>query len=271
MSKASCVLVCSSLFLASLISGGSASFAQAPAPKTEVKAEEKFEIKPEVMSLLKQSTESYRKMKSYRHTAVWSLTAKRDIGQPIQEELKFTLALDRPNKFAYKMDTSPVLFSPAAAVSDGSFFINFKGDRKQYTKTAAPATFKGINIVDDVEFQPIGTYLIALMLQGDALADKDILKAMGHATLGGTVSEGGKKWQVISMPFGSEETPYQVYFNAEDHLIGKVLQMGSVRIIENIESVKIDKPIEASVFAYALPETAKQVEKFVVLLRPNDA
>ncbi len=271
MSKASYILVFSSLFLASLIFGESASFAQAPAPKPEFKTEATVEIKPEVLSLLKQTTESYRKMKSYRHTAVWSLTAKRDNGQAIHEELKFTLALDRPNRFAYKMDTPPVLFSPAVAVSDGTFFINFKGDRKQYTKSAAPATFKGINIVDDVEFQPIGTYLIALMLQGDALADKDILKAMGHATLGGTISEGGKKWQVISMPFGSEETPYQVYFNAEDHLIGKVLQMGSVRVIENIESVKIDKPIEASVFAYALPATAKQVEKFVVPLRPNDA
>ena len=99
----------------------------------------------------------------------------------------------------------------------------------------------------------------------------DILKAMEQATLIPAMTEAGKKWQVISMPFGGEDTPYQIFFNSEDHLIGKAQQMGTVRIIENIESVKIDKPIEASVFSYSLPATAKQVEKFVVQHRPNDA
>ena len=245
--------------------------AQEKEVKPAVKIETKSAVPAPVLSLLKLSMEAYGKMKTYRHTAVWSVYAKRDDGQIIQEELKFTLALERPNRFAYKIETVPKLFSQVAAFSDGKTFVNFKGDRKQYTKSPAPQNFKGINIVDDVEFQPIGTYLIALMLQGDILADKDIRTAMEHASLKSQLVENGKKWQILEMPFGDDENPYQIYVGIEDHLIGKAFQMGKVKISETIEAIRIDKPIEPTVFSYTLPESAKQIEKFVAPSRPNDA
>ena len=252
-----------------------AAFSQAKPPIADVRTDQKpgakSEIPTPVATLIKQSVEAYAKMKTYRHTATWSILAKRDDGQTIQEELKFTLALERPNRFAYKLDTVPKLFSPVAAFSDGKTFTNFKGDRKQYTKSAAPPSFKGINIIDDVEFQPIGTYLVALLLQGDALADKDVRTALEHASIKSEMVENGKKWQILEMPFGDEEVPYQIYFGAEDHLIGKAFQPGKVKISEIIEALKIDKPIEPSVFSYSLPDSAKQIEKFIAPFRPNDA
>ncbi len=232
----------------------------------------KSSLKPEVATLLKQATDVYKKMKSYRHTALFVIEGKNPTtGETVKRETRFTLALERPNKFAYKNDSHPV----SAAVSDGKTFINFRGsDIAQYTKQTAPADFKGINIVDDVTFDPLATYVIALMLQGDVLADKDVRLALERATLKpGTVTENGKKWQIVSMPFGQQD-PTEIYFNAEDHLIGKAVQriaQFDVKIVETYVDVSINKPINAAVFQYTPPETAKRIEKFVPVQKPNDA
>jgi len=237
--------------------------------------ERKPQIKPDVAALIRQSTDAYKKMKSYRHTAKWSISVKTAEGEA-HEDLTFTLALERPNRFAYKMDSKSQFFPPVAAYCDGTQFINFKArlqptPMKQYIKLKAPETYKGINIVDDVEFQPIATYIIALMLQGDALADKDVRAAMEKATIKPMVTENGRKWQVLEMPFGTEETPIDLFIGQDDHLIGKATQKGDTRITEIVDAIKIDKPIEAAVFQYALPPDAKQVERFTAPQRPGDA
>ena len=229
----------------------------------------KSSVKSEVTALLKQATGAYKQMKSYRHTALYVLEGKNPTtGETVKRETRYTLALERPNRFAYKNDSRP----QGSAVSDGKTFVNFRGGQTpQYTRQKAPADFKGINIVDDVVFEPLATYVIALMLQGDALADKDVRDAMEKATLKpGLVTENGKKWQVLVLPFGQQD-PTEIYFSTEDHLIGKAFQMGKVKISETIESIRIDKPIEPTVFSYTLPESAKQIEKFVAPSRPNDA
>ncbi len=264
--------LCALLVAAGLLAvPGSMQASLAQEPKTEHKAE----LKPDVAALVKQSTDAYKKMKSYRHTAKWTISIKGPDGE-VHEDLSFTLALERPNRFVYKMDTQAQFFAPVAAYCDGTTFINFKAKlaptpSKQYTKVPAPASFKGINIVDDVEFQPIATYIIALMLQGDALADKDVRAALEKATIKPTVTENGKKWHVIEMPFGSEETPITLYIGQDDHLIGKAAQKGDTKITEVVESIKIDKPIEPATFQYTLPADAKQVERFSAPQRPTDA
>ena len=204
--------------------------------------------------------------------------------------MTFTLALERPNKFVYKMDSQSKAFPPVAAYCDGTTFINFKAKfarvegeaaTKEYTKASAPETYKGINIVDDVEFEPIATYVIALMLQGDALADKDVRAALEQATVKPSVTENGKTWQVLEMPFGTGATRITLYFGKDDHLIGKSLQKveagkddlqkREIKITETLEGIKVDKPIDAATFQYTLPEDAKQVDRFSAPQRPNDA
>lgn len=238
-------------------------------------AVKKNSLKPDVAALIKQSAEVYKKMKSYRHTALFVIEfTDPATGIVRKRENRYTLALERPNKFAYKNDTQPT----AAAVSDGKTFINFRGDEtgetRQYTKQNAPADFKGINIVDDVTFEPLATYIIALMLQGDSLADKDVRMGLEKATLRpGTVTESGKKWQVLSMPFGRQERT-EIYFNTEDHLIGKCVQdlgLQGAKITETYENVSIDKPIDSAVFQYTPPAGAKRIEKFLPTQNPNDA
>lgn len=236
----------------------------------------KAELKPDVAALLKQATDAYKKMKTYRHTAKWNISGKGADGAAFKEDLSFTLALERPNKFAYKLDTKSEFFPPVAAFSDGVTFVNLRSKFNtnppmQYIKAKAPASFQGINIVDDVEFQPIGTYVVALMLQGDALADKDVRAAMEKASIKPTVTENGKKWQVLEMPFGEEASPYLLYFGADDHLLGKAVLHADTNITETIENIKVDKPVDASAFQYVLPADAKQVDKFSSPQRPNDA
>ncbi len=232
----------------------------------------KAALKPDVAALLKQSTDVYKKMKSYKHTSVYTIEGKDPMtGETVKQETKFTLALDRPNRFVYRNESKPL----AAAVSDGKTFINFRGgETPQYTQQPAPTDFKGINIVDDVVFEPLATYVIALMLQGDALADKDVRMALEKATLKpGTITEGGKKWQVLTVPFG-QEAPTELYFNPDDHMIGKaVLRMPQfqVKVVETYENVTINKPIEASVFQYTPPASARRIEKFVPVQKPDDA
>ncbi|HLJ53891.1 MAG TPA: DUF2092 domain-containing protein, partial [Chthonomonadaceae bacterium] len=231
------------------------------------------ELKRDVAAIIKQSTETYAKMKSYKHTAKWTDTEMEvSSGREVHESLDFTLALDRPNRFAYKLDTASTIFPAVAAYCDGKTFINFKEKKeptpyKQFIKTAAPAAYKGINIVDDVEFQPLGTYIVALMLQGDALADKDVRAALEAAVVKAPVTENGKKWYVLEMPFGQDKSPVLLYIGADDHLIGKsVLKSASTRngtsikITEVIEGIKIDKPIEPATFQYALPSDASEVK-----------
>lgn len=222
----------------------------APAPAV------RDEVNPEVRALLDKSTEAYKAMKSYQHTAVYTL----ERGEQ-KQSTKFTLALERPNKFCFKMN-DPLM---VAAISDGKDFYNLKGDLKEYTKMPAPADYKGINIVDDVMFQPLATYLVALMLQGDALADKDIKATLEKATLSPDVTEGDKKWQVLHVPSGPAGVPMDFYFDAETHLLGKsVLKVEEqkVTLSETIEDVQIDKPIETSVFTFTPPDGAKLVKKF---------
>ena len=252
------------------------------AEKQESKPQVKQAIRPEVAALLKQSTAIYARMKSYRHTARWTISRKGP-GGDVREDVVFTLALERPNRFVYKMDSKSQSFPPVAAYCDGVTFTNFKFilvpvPSGQYTRVAAPKSYTGINIVDDVEFQPIATYVVALMLQGDALADKDVRAAMERAVIKPTVTENGKKWQVLEMPFGADELPITLYFGQDDHLIGKSVTTpgksapnSDTKIIEVLDAIKIDKPIDPDVFKYTLPANATKVERFTGPQRPDDA
>jgi outer membrane lipoprotein-sorting protein len=246
--------------IALTVSGGRLSLAAPP------DAEPKSELKPEVAALLKQSTAVYKSLKSYQHTVTWTQKGIGPSGSGLKEEARYVLALERPNKFCFKTEGD----SPdTAAVSDGMTFINYRGGRvNQYMKMAAPASYKGINIVDDVMFNPFATYIVALMLQGDALADKDIKAAFLQATVRPQVTEDGKKWDVLRMPFGDHALQTDVYFDAQTHLLGKSVMRTTtpegitLEITDTFENVKLDKPIEASVFKYAPPDNARQVQKF---------
>lgn len=241
--------------LAALGLSGSAYFAVAGAQdkKTEKKPEAK--LAAPVAALLSKSTAAYKAIKSYKHTAVFAIQQGEN-----KREARFTLALDRPNKFCFKQDDGP----SDAAVCDGKTFTNFKGALREYTRMAAPATYKGINIVDDVMFQPLATYVVALLLQGDALADKDIRGALEGATRGKPVMEDGKKWEVISMPFGGGE-PWNFYFDSSTFLLEKAVmkvEAQGVTVAETFENVTVNKPVPASVFEFKAPEGAKLVQKF---------
>lgn len=251
----------------------------AHADEAKIDSVKTTEIKPEVMALLKQSTDAYKKMKSYEADVVMKTEAGNPNNEtvPVSDDEHFVLALERPNRFCYKAIAAG---NGTAAVSNGKTFINFKSNRNQFMKTPAPAEYKGINIVDDVEFAPLGTYFIALMLQGDALADKDVKDSLQKASLGPVVTENGKKWQVLHILFGPREDKYDLYFGADDHLLGKTVLKFILPNLPNrveatqtelLQNVRIDKQVDPSAFEYTPPDRAHQVEKFTAPQRPGDA
>lgn len=227
-------------------------------------------IKPEVMALLKQSTEAYRKMKSFSADVLLKTERSNDAGSQVSET-HFVLALDRANRFCYRDISDP---SGTAAVSDGKKLINYKSDRNQFTESPAPADYKGINIVDDVTFEPLATYLIALMLQGDALADKDVRESLEKASIGPIVYENGKKMQLLHLLFGQQEESCDIFFG-EDHLINKStnklqLNDGKFTQTEQLSNIKVDKPIDSAVFLYRPPSNAQKVDRFRAPQRAGD-
>lgn len=228
-----------------------------PAAASDAKPQMKLD--PEVAVILAKSTTAYKSMKSYRHSAVLTLVGRSSSGT-IRNERVFMLALQRPNRFRFSSDTS----ASAVAVCNGKTFINYKADLREYTQTRAPASYEGINIVDDVVFQPMATYVIALMLQGNALADADVREAFQKASVRATVHSGRESWKVVVAPFRSA-APFAFYFNTRSFHIDKVvLQLAEPRITltETLKDIRIDRPVPASVFQYTLPAGARRVAHF---------
>jgi thiol-disulfide isomerase/thioredoxin/outer membrane lipoprotein-sorting protein len=223
------------------------------------------EVKSDVAALLQQSTDAYKQMKSYQHIAVWQISAKTPQGERSQE-VKYTLGLERPNKFVYKSDTP----TQDVAVCDGTNFINYRLQTHEYTKSPAPATYAGINIVDDVMFQPQATYLIAMMLQGNALADKDFNTALiSHLKVGSSDTVDGQKTDTLVADINGATITF--YIDAATHRMVKSVQKvpaQSVTVTETITDVKVDKPVDAALFQYTPPANAKLVAK---LTNPQEA
>ena len=245
------------------------------APETTSSDTEDIAIKPEVAALLKKSTAVYAAMKSYRHISEY-FSKTQNAENEVHKTIVFTLALERPNKFCYKADVSAF----GAAVCDGKTFLNYHLDgpvseheRTYYTKTSAPATYKGINIVDDVTFTH-GSYMIALMLQGDVMADKDVEAGLKKASIRANVEENGKKYDVLSVPFAGHVEPdfkphtLRFYFDTATHLLHKAIEdvpaeesetHAPYKMLEIIENVLIDKPLPPNTFEYKPPKNARQV------------
>ena len=243
-------------------------------PENAVADAENAALKPEVAALVRKSTAVYSVMKSYRHNSEY-FSKMQDADNEPRKTTVYTLALQRPNKFCYKADNAIY----GAAVCDGKTFINHRIDNTPaerehtyYTKTTAPATYKGINIVDDITFT-YGTYFVALMLQGDLLADKDVRAGLARATLQANVEENGKKYDVLTVPFPGHTVPVtdhilHFYFDTTTHLLHKAVEdvpveesrtQAPYKVLEIIENVLIDKPLPPGTFDYKLPKNARQV------------
>jgi len=237
-------------FAAAAHTGGTVS-ARHPASATQEDPTPKSGLKPEVEALLKTATAEYTKMRSYQHTAELVVKSERE---DTSRDTAYTLALERPNRFCYKCDDA----GSVAAVSDGRYFINLKHD-KHYTRMRAPAGYAGINIVDDVTFEPVGTYLIALMLQGDILADRDVKAGLLKADAPVSILDLGKRYDTLAFRIGANSPPTTLYFDSQTHLLHKAITTEdgqNVRITEIIENVRVNMPIPRSVFEYSLPKDA---------------
>ncbi len=238
------------------------SFAQdAPPAQTTApaKPDDKLKMDAEVAAFYKQITAAYQNVKSYQHLAVY--TRQRATPQGDEKLVqKFTLALERPNKFIFKADKSGL----AAVASDGKTLLNYRQGEttSEYTKSDAPATIKGIRLVEDVLFEPQATYLIALALQGDVLADKDMDTILAQAKMGAKTQENGKACQTVVIT--NPNAIMTIYADAATRRIVKITQKATqvdASVTEEIQDAQINKPVDAAVFKYTPPAEAKLVTK----------
>ena len=207
------------------------------------------ELKPEVRKLLNESLAAYGKLKAYQHTAIVTIRGRGAKG-PVKSVLHYALAVDRPNKFCFKNLSAPGV----ACVCDGITFINFNG--RSYSSARAPSSIKDLPLVKDVLFQPLGTYVVALMLQGDWSADEELKTAFEKATVEMTGDESGRKWQILVVPYGTSGVPARFYFDPVDHMLGMMTQTiggGKAKLTETFASTSKGFVLEPALFAFRPP------------------
>ncbi|CEK12524.1 LolA family protein [Chthonomonas calidirosea] len=208
-------------------------------------------LRPEVATLLQQATAAYQHMNSYRHTAE---LIQRDAQGQIVLDRAYTLAMVRPNKYCYRSESN----STNTVVSDGQYIVNYDGSDKTYTRLRAPASLTQIDFVNDVNFDGVASYLISLMLQGNPLVDPELRAGFQAASAPTTVTDNGKTYQVLSINLSDQDVPVSLYFDPTTHLLHKSVQKGADKseLAEIIENVKIDQPVPADLFQFAIPAGA---------------
>lgn len=245
-------------------------YQSSPARALPVQSEDKTlpdSTDADVAALYKQMAAAYKGLKSYRHTAVYTQKAAAPDGEHKVVHV-YQLALARPNKFVFKSDDP----NGDAIASDGKGLINYRQtppQSREYVQTDAPASVKSINLVEDVMFEPQGTYLVALALQGNMLADKDLTRIIAGAKMGANVQENGRSYQTAIIKAGTDAT-MTLYVDADTHRLSKVVQKATrtnASVVEEFKDIEINKPIADSVFAYTPPASA---EKVAHLSGPDD-
>ncbi len=223
-----------------------------------------LKMDPEARAVLIAATKVYSRFQSYQHTEklanVWP--AKEGVPRPPIQNRPFLamLALERPNRFCYKLDIErPEL---DAAVSNGSEFIHFRRETSEYTRTPAPADYKQLDLVRDVKIELVGSQLVALMLQGNALADPVLNARLMRLKRGASQIVDGKECETLRATSG--DTTLTLRFDARTHLLDEVKSESKdgISIVETFEEVRINQPVDASLFVYLPPSQAKLVAEF---------
>jgi len=214
-------------------------------------------LNPQVASLLKQAEAAYQKLNSYQHTEVLKVEAAGSKASPAG---KFMLALERPNKFCFRQPGGDGM---TTIVSDGKNLFKYRDRTLEYIRVAAPDSFKDMTIVDEEALLSPASSLVVLMLQGGPVAEKKLAEFLAHFIPGDDVTEGKRKYQTLSDSEGELTT--RLYFDATTHLFTRwsnTDKQHGLTATETLQDVALNKPIKPSVFQYAPPLGATQVEKF---------
>lgn len=238
--------VCWCITVSCLLAACTAVIADPPAGQTD--------IQPAVSTLLQQATLAYRQMHSYQHTAE---LLDRNAQGAVTEDRAYTFALELPNKFCYRSDDN----GTDAVVCNGKLFTDFNSTARDFIRYTAPASYTQVDLVYGINFEGVASYMIALMLQGNVLADPELRLGLEKADAPKIVTDNGVQYQMISFPLKAGEPPIQLYFDISTHLLHKSLMKtdGKGENAEIIENVKINQPIQPSLFQYTPPNGARWV------------
>jgi outer membrane lipoprotein-sorting protein len=217
-------------------------------------------------TLLKQSQQKYRQMKSMEASMVF----KADIQQgnnSMKQEARSTLAMQKPNKLAMKASGGPM--GTREIYSDGKEVIAYLPAMKQYVKRDAPPNFEGPNA------GLLGELGILFNFANENLDDPN---SKAKYTLKGKKTVNGVETHVveISEKRQNASTLIRLYVGVQDKLIhrlemdqkmqappsqqGQPPQRFGMKVEADIRYVSIDKPIPDSRFKFTPPKDAKEMQ-----------
>jgi len=217
-------------------------------------------------SLLKQSQQKYRQMKSMEA----SITINAEISQgsnTIKQQLRSTLAMQKPNQLAMKASGN----SPMASreiYSDGKEMIIYLPAMKQYVKRPAPPDFEG----------PAASTLGELgMLLSFANENLDDPNSKAKYAFKGKKTINGKPMRIIEVSEKQQHASsvIRLYVGEQDKLIyrlemdqsmqqpaqqGQSPQRFAMKVEADIRYISFNKPIPASRFKFTPPKDAKPMQ-----------
>jgi len=217
----------------------------------------KLESKP--LAILGQSLQKYRQASSYSHTEQVSVTITVN-GKQRKQDATMTLAYQRPNKIAGHWTSAGV-----DVVCDGSTYRAVQMPLMQYIQQPAPATVSEALLKEafmtDQALPPVLSGLVA----DDPLGQ--IIEGVSALSYGGVDDVDGVKMRHLGLKqAGGIGT---LWIDAESMLISKLYFSGRSAqggqqwlITTDYKDVKVDQPIEQSVYKLDIPPRFQKVASF---------
>jgi len=183
----------------------------------------------------------------------------------------FSVALERPNRFAIQTKTDGLLAGIAVTlVSDGKTLCTSIGQLKKHTETDAPES------IDDLKADPIVNGLLVGMMITDLFSSdpyKGLMDGVKTAKYSGSEQIDGVKMHHLL--FTQDQFDWEVWIPAEgDPLVKKVkvdlsksmAKIPGQNVMKNLDMVttfknwKIDAPIAADTFVFKAPAGSQKVD-----------
>ncbi len=218
-------------------------------------------------TLLKQSQQKYRQMKSMEATTELNAEMKQG-ANTTRIQQKASLAMQKPNKLAMK-SSGNMPFAHQEVYSDGKELTIYMPAAKQYIKRPAPPDFDGPNAM------LLGQFGTLLSFADENLDDPN---SKAKYTFKGKKTIAGKPTRIVEVTDqqGNNTSIIRLYVGEQDKLIYRLEmdqkgqmpagQQGqpptqiAMKAEVNIRYTSFNKPIPASRFKFTPPKDAKPIQ-----------
>ncbi len=219
----------------------------------------KPKLEPKSLAILGQSLQKYRQARSYSHTEQVSVTMTVN-GQERKHDATMTLAYQRPNKIAGHWTSAGL-----DVVCDGKTYRAVQASLRQYIERPAPATMSEALLKEAFMTDQALPPVLSALVVDDPLGQ--ITKDVSALSYGGVVDVEGVKMHLLELeqPGGTGT----LWIDVDSMLIRKLQFSGGTAqsgqqwlVTTDYKDVKVDQPIEQSVYKFDIPPRFQKVTGF---------